>query len=202
MDQGNNLTGDQLQDDNNSVGNSSIESASSNKSNTQQALTEKQKYILEIRKKFCIRKEFSITQNIIHEDGTLNQNYFLPKLSELQSSHQLQMEQMKLKTWTEESRKKLILGIEQFGIGNFKLIADAHLPDWSVNELRLKACRLIGRQNLQLYKNFKGNEAEILKEWKFNHELGIKYNCWKNSVLVYDDQGVVLNELLKYHDQL
>jgi hypothetical protein len=51
----------------------------------------RQQRINEIRLKFCVRDEFPITKNMIHSDGTLNQEYasillrdlFFPFCSEL-----------------------------------------------------------------------------------------------------------------------
>ncbi|CAG8822649.1 4350_t:CDS:2, partial [Dentiscutata erythropus] len=41
-------------------------------------LKTKQEWVKHMRLKFCIRPEFEITQNILHSDGTLNQDYFRP----------------------------------------------------------------------------------------------------------------------------
>lgn len=59
------------------------------------------------------------------------------------------------------------------------------------NELRLKTMRLIGRQNLQEYKFWKGGAEEIAKEYEWNKSIGLKLGCWKSGVLVYDDSGKV-----------
>ena len=40
----------------------------------------RQQRINEIRLKFCVRDEFPITKNMIHPDGTLNQEYVSPPL--------------------------------------------------------------------------------------------------------------------------
>jgi len=55
--------------------------------------------------------------------------------------------------------------------------------------------RLVGRQNLQRYKGWKGDEAAIQKEYEKNYALGMKYNAWKSGVLVADDEGHVENAL-------
>jgi hypothetical protein len=60
--------------------------------------------------------------------------------------------------------------------------------------------RLIGRQNLQLYKDWKGDKEAIAKELEFNKGLALKYNVWKNNTLVYDDEGNVLRELNIHHN--
>ena len=52
--------------------------------------------------------------------------------------------------------------------------------------------RLIGRQNLQLYKEWKGDENAIKMEYEKNKDIGLKTGMWKAGTLVYDDDGVVL----------
>ena len=52
--------------------------------------------------------------------------------------------------------------------------------------------RLIGRQNLQLYKEWKGDENAIKTEYEKNKDIGLKTGMWKAGTLVYDDNGVVL----------
>lgn len=69
-------------------------------------------------------------------------------------------------------------------------------PFQSGNDLRLKTIRLIGRQNLQLYKGWKGNGDAIAKEYERNKEVGLKFGTWKQGCLVYDDDGLVEQELL------
>jgi hypothetical protein len=65
--------------------------------------------------------------------------------------------------------------------------------------LRVKCIRLIGRQNLQLYREWKGNADDIAREYEANKEIGLKYGSWKQGVLVYDDDGNVEKALLEYH---
>ena len=62
----------------------------------------------------------------------------------------------------------------------------------SGNELRVKCMRIIGRQNLSLYKDWKGDEKALEREFEYNKEIGLRYNHWKNNTLVYDDAGEVL----------
>lgn len=59
--------------------------------------------------------------------------------------------------------------------------------------------RLIGRQNLQLYRGWKGNADDIAREYNYNKEIGVKYGTLKQGVLVYDDDGKVEKELHEYH---
>jgi hypothetical protein len=49
---------------------------------------------------------------------------------------------------------------------------------------------------LQLYRGWKGNDADIKREYQRNKAIGLKYDTWKQGVLVYDDEGKVEKELL------
>jgi hypothetical protein len=58
--------------------------------------------------------------------------------------------------------------------------------------------RLLGRQNLTLYKNKTFQSVdEIQKEYERNKELGLKLGAWKSGTLVYDEAGLVLDALLE-----
>ncbi|KAF9092816.1 hypothetical protein BGX29_010276 [Mortierella sp. GBA35] len=142
----------------------------------------RQQRINEIRLKFCVRDEFPITKNMIHPDGTLNQDYFRPpKGAKAEVARK----------WTEKERELLIKGIEKHGIGHFREISEEFLPAWSGNDLRVKSIRLMGRQNLQLYRDWKGNEQDIAREFELNKAIGLKYGAWKAGTLVADDDGLV-----------
>lgn len=65
----------------------------------------------------------------------------------------------------------------------------------------MKCIRLIGRQNLQLYRDWKGNAEDIMREYEANKEIGLKYGAWKQGVLVYDDEGNVEKALEEYHNK-
>ncbi|GJJ76385.1 hypothetical protein EMPS_08744 [Entomortierella parvispora] len=142
----------------------------------------RQQRINEIRLKFCVRDEFPITKNMIHSDGTLNQDYFRPpKGAKAEVARK----------WTDKERELLIKGIEKHGIGHFREISEEFLPSWSGNDLRVKSMRLVGRQNLQLYKDWKGNEQDMAREFELNKAIGLKYGTWKAGTLVADDDGLV-----------
>ncbi|KAF9384613.1 Alpha subunit of the F1 sector of mitochondrial F1F0 ATP synthase, partial [Podila verticillata] len=142
----------------------------------------RQQRINELRLKFCVRDEFPITKNMIHPDGTLNQDYFRPpKGAKAEVARK----------WTDKERELLIKGIEKHGIGHFREISEEFLPAWSGNDLRVKSMRLMGRQNLQLYKDWKGNEQDMAREFELNKAIGLKYGTWKAGTLVADDDGLV-----------
>ncbi|KAG4093017.1 hypothetical protein H8356DRAFT_1700605 [Neocallimastix lanati (nom. inval.)] len=149
-----------------------------------EALDKKHEWVKEMRKKFCVRKEFENTKILILEDGTLNQDYFrLSKGTVLKTNE--------VRKWTSVERGLLIKGIEKYGIGHFREISENLLPKWSGNDLRIKTIHLIGRQNLKLYKDWKGNEEDIKREYNRNKEIGLKCNAWKNNCLVDDGNGKV-----------
>ncbi|KAI7862926.1 hypothetical protein BDF14DRAFT_1876446 [Spinellus fusiger] len=150
-------------------------------------LQEKQAWVKNLRLKFCRRPEFEITQNMIHDNGTLNQDYFRPPKGSKREQ---------VRKWTDVERSLLIKGIEEYGIGHFGEISKELLPKWSSNDLRVKCIRLIGRQNLQLYRDWKGNEEALLREYEYNKDLGLRHGAWKQGVLVYDDAGYVEKELM------
>eukprot|EP00842_Homolaphlyctis_polyrhiza_P000706 jgi/Hompol1/1636/HPOL_005679-RA len=137
-----------------------------------------------MRLQFCVRSDYEATRRMIHPDGSLNQ----------EQGATLQTESARV--WKDTERALLIKGISMFGIGHFREISENLLPDWSPNDLRIKTIRLIGRQNLQLYRDWKGGEAEILAEYERNKAIGLRFGCWKGSVLVYDDQGEVLKAII------
>ncbi|CAO3625226.1 unnamed protein product [Cunninghamella blakesleeana] len=153
---------------------------------------EKHDWVNYMRLKFCVRPDFDVTKNMIHADGTLNQDYFRPPKDQ-------KVEEPR--KWTDVERQLLIEGIEKYGIGSFGQISKELLPKWSTNDLRLKCIRLVGRQNLQLYRGWKGDEDAILAEYEKNKEVGLKYGSWKQGVLVYDDDGKVLEELKAMHEK-
>ena len=69
------------------------------------------------------------------------------------------------------------------------------------NELRIKTARMLGRQNLQLYKDRRLSSEEISKEFEWNKQLGISLDQWKSGTLVYDDEGRVLEAILEREDE-
>ncbi|RKP10155.1 hypothetical protein THASP1DRAFT_8833, partial [Thamnocephalis sphaerospora] len=146
-------------------------------------LAERQRWIQQMRLQFCVRSEFEQTRHLVHEDGTLNQAYFRPDPALFQPTTE--------RRWTDKERQLLIQGIGKHGIGHFREISEELLPAWSTNDLRVKCIRLIGRQNLQLYRDWRGDAAAIQREYERNRDIGLKLNAWKSGALVYDDDGKV-----------
>ncbi|RUO96657.1 hypothetical protein BC936DRAFT_141666 [Jimgerdemannia flammicorona] len=81
----------------------------------------KQEWVKGLRLKFCVRPEFEITKNMIHEDGTLNQDYFRPPKG---------AKPEEARKWTDREKELLLQGIEKHGIGHFREISDEFLPAW------------------------------------------------------------------------
>ena len=107
------------------------------------------------------------------------------------------------KIWGESENEKMREGIASVGMGRLSEIREQFLPDWSIEELKIKIRRLIGRQNLSLYVQcaWSGNSDQIAKEKSWNEETAKRLHAWKGGVMVYDDAGVVAAECKKRADQ-
>ena len=68
-------------------------------------------------------------------------------------------------------------------------------------DIRLKACRLLGIQRIEVYNGFKGGIDEIravmfkciidFQEWNKNKETGLKSDAWYNNVLIDRRFGLI-----------
>ncbi|KAJ2158432.1 hypothetical protein GGF46_003783 [Coemansia sp. RSA 552] len=148
--------------------------------------SQKQGWIKQMRLQFSRRPEFPETQGIVDDDGVLNQEYFQPPKDARPPPE---------RKWGDDEKRKLLEGIEKYGIGHFREISEGLLPDWSGNDLRMKAIRVMGRQNLQLYKGWRGNAEAVQREYERNKEIGLRLGTWKGGALVYDDGGLVLTAI-------
>ncbi|KAJ2737928.1 hypothetical protein GGI20_006356, partial [Coemansia sp. BCRC 34301] len=83
---------------------------------------QKQEWVKMMRLQFSRRPEFPDTHGIVDDEGMLNQEYFQPP-----KDAQPQAE----RKWGDEEKRKLLEGIERYGIGHFREISDNLLPDWS-----------------------------------------------------------------------
>ncbi|KNC81330.1 hypothetical protein SARC_06348 [Sphaeroforma arctica JP610] len=120
-------------------------------------------------------------ESMCFANGDFNKKYFEFEVTETEE-----------RVWDESKKALLYKGLETYGIGRFGEIRTNLLPQWTANELRMKTMPLIGRQNLQLYKGFRGNEAEIRIQYERNKKIGLAVpGCWKANILVSDDHGVV-----------
>ncbi|KAJ2664060.1 hypothetical protein IWW48_001072 [Coemansia sp. RSA 1200] len=147
---------------------------------------EKQEWVKRMRLDFSRRPEFPETEHMINDEGMLNQQYFEPPKDAISQPE---------RKWGDEEKQKLLEGIEKYGIGHFREISDNLLPEWSGNDLRMKAIRVMGRQNLQLYKDWRGNTDAVKREYERNKDIGLRLGTWKGGALVYDDDGHVLRAI-------
>ncbi|KAJ1897947.1 hypothetical protein LPJ66_003055 [Kickxella alabastrina] len=147
---------------------------------------QKQEWIKQMRLQFSRRPEFPETHSIIDDEGMLNQEYFQPPKDALPEIE---------RKWGDTEKSKLLEGIATYGIGHFREISENLLSDWSGNDLRMKSIRVMGRQNLQLYKDWKGDAAAVQREYERNKGIGLRFGTWKGGALVYDDDGHVLQAI-------
>ncbi|KAJ2454160.1 hypothetical protein EV183_001762 [Coemansia sp. RSA 2336] len=147
---------------------------------------QKQEWIKQMRLQFSKRPEFPETHSMVDDEGMLNQEYFQPPKDAVPAVE---------RKWGEDEKRKLLEGIEKYGIGHFREISENLLPQWSGNDLRMKAIRVMGRQNLQLYKDWRGTAESVQREYERNKEIGLRLGAWKGGALVYDDDGLVLQAI-------
>jgi hypothetical protein len=65
------------------------------------------------------------------------------------------------------------------------------LQGWDDHSIRIKAAKLLGCQNLSCYYGRRFSRAEVQAEFEKNRQLGAATGCWKNGMLVDDDQGTL-----------
>lgn len=146
---------------------------------------ERERWVLDIRKIFTPKE-------MLNKDGTLNKDYFKPNFLTSKTE----------KKWTEKEKEALYTGISLYGIGNWKQIqTNCDLEEWLGSELSTKTRKIIGRQSLRLYNNWKGSKEDCEKEFKKNKEIGEKLGCWRGGVLVNDNNGEVEKEIINYNNK-
>jgi hypothetical protein len=124
---------------------------------------------------------------LLGDSGNLNPEYFKAAL------HQ----EGEGRAWGEDERALLLRGIETLGCGAWGPIQNTLLPAWKNSELRIKAARLLGRQNIKAYNGWKASAAMLDVERERNKAIADRIKAetgqdrWKNNVLVADDDGLV-----------
>ena len=78
----------------------------------------------------------------------------------------------------------MIDGIQTWGVGNWCEIRREYLREWEEVEIKLKCCRLFGKQDLSSYEGWKGTSAEISVEHAKNEAIGQKTKKWVAGVLI------------------
>ena len=91
-------------------------------------------------------------------------------------------------SWGAAEAKLLKCGIERFGVGHWSDIRRNLLPAWDELELKLKACRLLGAQNLKKYNGWKGGEELIKTELEKNRKIGLSTERWVHGLLIDEDE--------------
>jgi len=117
----------------------------------------------------------------LHEDGSLNQDFFKPK----------KVLYVTEKKWGDEQHELLYQGIAKFGIGEWGKICDDLLSKWQPQQLRVKSSRIMGSQSLARYTGNKYTKKQCEAEYAKNKAIGVQTGCWKAGVLVEDDNGSV-----------
>lgn len=125
---------------------------------------------------------------LLGDTGNLNPEYFKAAL---------QADGDEARAWGDDERQLLVRGLELHGVGAWSAIRASLLPAWKNNELRVKASRLVGRQNLKAYGGWKANAAMLDVERERNKAIAERLKAdtgvdrWKGNVLVADDDGLV-----------
>jgi hypothetical protein len=88
---------------------------------------------------------------MVDQDGNFEEIYFKPRLR----NNML---------WTEKEEQGLIEGVQEFGVGHWMQIRRSKLREWDEVEIRLKCARLMGRQDLSSYQDWKGDAAQMAQE--------------------------------------
>ena len=127
-----------------------------------------------------MRRTFS-PPGMLNEDGSINQEFFKPK----------RVIVVQDRKWGDAERELLYKGLERFGVGKWREIGAELLPGWDDQNLRIRACKLLGTQSLVRYVGWKGDKAAVEAEYAKNKAIGEATGCWKNGQLVEDDKGTV-----------
>ena len=107
-----------------------------------------EKWVKHMRTKLC-------PPEMVDQDGNFEEVYFKPRMRN-------NME------WTEKEEKLLIEGVVEFGVGQWMQIRRSKLREWDEVEIRLKCARLMGRQDLSSYQDWKGDASDMEKERELN----------------------------------
>jgi len=138
------------------------------------------------RKEWAARlRQLLSPPGMLNEDGTIDQSFFKPKKVVIHVDRR----------WGDAEKDKLVEGIRSHGVGGWRTMKEKLLPKWDENTLRVKACRLIGCQNLKRYAGWKPTKSEMEAEFARNMELGKRLGCWKAGMLVDNDNGDVAKAL-------
>lgn len=96
--------------------------------------------------------------------------------------------------WNDENVAKLVAGIQQFGVGEWEKIQAHYFKGWDEMDLRMKTCRLLGRQDLRKYHGWKGDRAAMELEYEKNRSEGTSKGLWKFGVFLNEEFGLLVEE--------
>ena len=89
--------------------------------------------------------------------------------------------------WSEKEHQLLLEGIAEHGIGHWCDIRRAKLREWDEVEIRLKAARLLGKQDLSEYKDQRLSAEQIANEHAQNKAAGEAAGNWVAGVVVSEN---------------
>lgn len=109
----------------------------------------------ELRKALC-------KEPIVDSEGNINHLYFadLPK-----------------NYWSLEDQQKLLMGLQEKGVGKFEEIQAEYFPSKTAIELRLRTCLVLGVYDLSEYEGFT-DTSQIPEIYSKNQDLGQKSGKW------------------------
>ena len=118
--------------------------------------------------------------------GEVRQDFFRP-------THVVVREGKERRRWGAEDDAALLRGLERHGVGAWQAMraADGRLARWPEPQLRLKASRLLGVQNLGRFSAARwAGAAPAVEAIRAQHRaVGAATGCWKAGLLVENDAG-------------
>ena len=100
--------------------------------------------------------------------------------------------------WGQKEKELLVEAIGEFGIGKWQLMKAKYVL-LAKHDLRAKAMRLLGRQDLGEYNGMKFSAEDVEREYRRNQEIGKQLGAWKNGMLVADEAGQVQKRIAETH---
>ena len=89
--------------------------------------------------------------------------------------------------WSSKEQQLLLEGLAELGFGHWCDIRRNKLREWDEVEIRLKAARLIGKQDLSEYNNMKLSLEQIQEEKAKNEAAAKAAGKWLGGVLVEEN---------------
>ncbi|GBG33275.1 Hypothetical Protein FCC1311_094992 [Hondaea fermentalgiana] len=128
-------------------------------------------YVRFMRKELC-------PEEMVNEDGTLNEAYFQPK-SDVSGVE-----------WDADALQDLYKGLAQIGIGEWAKIKAKYLPLWDELAIRFKTCLLVGSQDLSQYEGRKMTIEDLEAARTQNEQEAKRNGTWHYGVRVSSAYGL------------